>query len=124
MTRMIFLSTAARLNAALLALSMLLVPVAVVSAPASAGVPEYVIVIKNHRFEPAELKIPAGTKVKLIVRNEDPTPEEFESYDFNREKVVRGNSQIKVFVGPLKPGTYKFFGEFNASTAQGRLIVE
>ncbi|MCJ9428663.1 cupredoxin domain-containing protein [Kordiimonas marina] len=111
-------------RAALFSLFALMLPLGALSAPVSAEVPEYVIVIKNHQFEPAELKIPAGTKVKLIVRNEDPTPEEFESYDFNREKIVRGNSQIKVFVGPLKPGTYKFFGEFNPQTAQGRLIVE
>jgi hypothetical protein len=91
---------------------------------AYAGTPEYVITIKNHRFEPAELKIPANTKVKLIIRNEDPTPEEFESYDFNREKIVSGNSEIKIFVGPLKANTYKFFGEFNIDTARGLLIVE
>jgi hypothetical protein len=91
---------------------------------ASAETPEYTITIKDHRFTPAEVKIPAKTKVKLVVRNEDPTPEEFESYDFNREKIVGGNSTIKVYVGPLKPGTYKFFGEFNADTAQGVLVVE
>jgi len=102
------------------ALFVLFVP----TIPVIAAIPEYTIVIKDHRFEPAELKVPAGTKVKLIIRNEDATPEEFESYDFNREKIVSGHSQIKVFVGPLKPGTYKFFGEFNIETAQGRLIVE
>jgi hypothetical protein len=89
-----------------------------------ADVPEYTIIIKDHRFEPAEVKIPAHTKVRLVVRNQDPTPEEFESYDFNREKVVAGRSTIKLFVGPLKPGTYGFFGEFNAGTAQGLLVVE
>lgn len=94
------------------------------STAASAETPEYTITIKDHRFTPSEVKIPAKTKVKLVIRNEDPTPEEFESYDFNREKIVGGNSVIKVYVGPLKPGTYKFFGEFNADTAQGVLVVE
>jgi len=82
------------------------------------------ISIKNHRFEPSVITIPADTKVKLIVKNEDATPEEFESYELHREKVVRGNSQITIYVGPLQPGTYPFFGEFNQQTAQGRLIVK
>lgn len=97
----------------------LFAPVSAMAKP-----PEYVIVIKDHLFQPAEIKVPADTKVKLVIRNEDPTPEEFESYDFNREKIVSGNSQIIVFVGPLKPGRYEFFGEFNPGTAQGLLIVE
>ena len=105
--------------AALIAACFVLMPVSAMAAK-----PEFIIVIKNHLFQPDEVTIPAGTKVKLIIQNEDPTPEEFESYDFNREKIVAGNSQITTFVGPLKPGTYEFFGEFNPETAQGRLIVE
>lgn len=86
-------------------------------------VPAFTLVIKNHRFEPAELTIPAGVKVKLIVDNQDATPEEFESHELNREKVIPGKSQAKIFVGPLQPGVYPFFGEFNEATAQGKLIV-
>lgn len=86
--------------------------------------PEFQIEILNHTFNPSELKIPADTKVKLKVINRDPTPEEFESYDFNREKIVGANSSIVVFVGPLRPGRYNFFGEFNPKTAQGYLVVE
>ena len=54
----------------------------------------------------------------------DPTPEEFESFDFNREKIIAGGSQAVIFVGPLKPGRYNFFGEFNMETAQGYLVVK
>ncbi len=85
--------------------------------------PEFKLVIRNHRFVPAELAVPANTKVKLVVVNEDPTPEEFESHELNREKVVVGRGTIPVFVGPLKPGRYPFFGDFNADTAQGALLV-
>jgi len=114
------------MTSAVRATSLALIAACFVLAPVSAMAkkPEFTIVIKDHLFQPAEVTIPAGTKVKLIIRNEDPTPEEFESYDFNREKIVGGNSQITVFVGPLKPGTYEFFGEFNPETAQGLLIVE
>ncbi|MBU6503109.1 MAG: cupredoxin domain-containing protein [Burkholderiales bacterium] len=86
--------------------------------------PEYTLVIKDHVYQPSELKVPAGTKFKLVVHNEDPTPEEFESTDFNREKIVLPNSSIIVYVGPLRAGTYGFFGDFHQATAKGRLIVE
>ncbi|HEV7614314.1 MAG TPA: cupredoxin domain-containing protein [Steroidobacteraceae bacterium] len=92
-------------------------------APA-ADVPEFALVIKNHTYEPAELKVPAGTKFKIRVTNEDATPEEFESTDFSRETVVLPNRSIVVYVGPLHSGTYGFFGDFHRDTAQGRLIVE
>lgn len=85
---------------------------------------EFALVIKDHRFEPAELKVPAGQKIKLIVHNQDSTPEEFESHELNREKVISGGAKATIFVGPLKPGRYPFFGEFNEKTARGALIAE
>ena len=87
-------------------------------------VAEYKLTIRDHRFVPAEITIPAKTKVKLIIINEDASPEEFESHELNREKIVTGKGRITVFVGPLKPGRYPFFGEFNPKTAQGVLIVK
>jgi len=82
------------------------------------------ISIKDHLFSPAEVKVPANQKVKLIVKNLDATPEEFESHDMDREKIIPGNSTATILVGPLKPGTYSFFGEFNEKTAQGKVIAE
>lgn len=97
---------------------------AMLAIPVLAQVPEFQIEIREHLFYPSELVIPAGQKIKLIVINRDDTPEEFESYEMNREKVIVGNSQGIVFIGPLKPGVYPFFGEFNLKTAQGNIIVE
>ena len=82
------------------------------------------IEIKQHLFYPSELVIPANTKVKLVVKNLDKTPEEFESYELNREKVVMGRRKVTLFIGPLAPGEYPFFGEFHAKTAQGKIIVK
>ena len=90
---------------------------------ALADVPEITLIVRNHHFVPAELVIPANTKVKLRVSNEDATPEEFESHELNREKIVTGNATITVYVGPLKPGRYPFFGDFHQDTAQGTLIA-
>ncbi len=103
---------------------VMLLAAAICPALASAGEPPtFSLVIKDHRFQPAELVIPAGVKVKLVIDNQDATPEEFESHELNREKVIPGNSQAKIFVGPLEAGTYPFFGEFNQATAQGKLVV-
>ncbi|MBI1425456.1 MAG: cupredoxin domain-containing protein [Gammaproteobacteria bacterium] len=85
---------------------------------------EYTLIIKDHKFEPAEISIPANTKVKLVVKNMDPTPEEFESHKLHREKVIKGNSQAVIYIGPLSPGTYPFFGEFHEDTAKGQIIVK
>jgi plastocyanin len=89
-----------------------------------AATPIFEIEIRDHLFDPAELTIPAGKKVKLVVYNRDPTPEEFESYELNREKVIMGSSKAVIFIGPLKPGEYPFFGEFNPKTAQGKVIAK
>jgi hypothetical protein len=86
--------------------------------------PEVMLTIRNHRFEPSELRVPAGKKVKIIIDNQDPTPEEFESHELNREKVIPAKSKVPVFVGPLKPGRYPFVGEFNEKTAKGVLVAE
>lgn len=87
-------------------------------------VPEFKVVIKDHKFSPVNLDIPAGKKVKLIVDNQDKTAEEFESHDLKKEKVVGGNKKITLFVGPLEVGTYKYFGEFNPKTAQGTITAK
>ncbi len=81
------------------------------------------LTIREHRFEPAELAVPAGVKFKLLVRNADSTAEEFESYSLNREKVIPGNTEAAFYIGPLEPGRYDFFGEFHMDTAKGWLIA-
>ena len=85
---------------------------------------EIVITIKDHKFSPAELRIPAGQKVKLVIDNQDATPEEFESTELNREKIIAPKSKASLWIGPLKPGKYPFMGEFNQATAQGVIIAE
>jgi hypothetical protein len=93
-------------------------------AARAADMPEYRLTIKDHKFEPAELKAPANIKFKVIVSNLDTSASEFESSDFNREKIVLPNTTITVFVGPLDKGHYKFFDDFHQETGNGVLIVE
>ena len=85
---------------------------------------ETALVIENHLFEPAEIAMTNNTVLKLIIYNHDSTVEEFESIDLKREKIVPANGKVVVSVGPLKPGIYKFFGEFHPETAQGIISVK
>ncbi|MEJ2480733.1 MAG: cupredoxin domain-containing protein [Acidihalobacter sp.] len=92
--------------------------------PGAAMAAEYTLVIKNHRFEPTELTVPAGKRLKLVIDNRDSSVEEFESHDLRREKIVPGNSKGVVWVGPLAAGKYHFYGEFHKNSAQGNLIAK
>ena len=82
------------------------------------------IQIQKGRFSPSEINIAADTKVQLIIENLDDTPEEFESYDLNREVFINPNSKASFYIGPLSPGVYKFEGEFSPQTAQGVVRVK
>ena len=90
----------------------------------SAETPAFTLRIKDHLFDPSRLVVPANVKFKLIIDNQDPTPEEFESFELNREKVIIGGQRGTVFIGPLRPGEYPFFGEFNPKSAQGVIVAE
>lgn len=85
---------------------------------------EFQLTIKDHKFSPETLEVPAGEKIKITVMNEDATPEEFESYELNREKIIGANSKGVIFIGPLEPGKYPFFGEFNPDTAKGTIVAK
>jgi hypothetical protein len=87
------------------------------------NLPVFQLTLKDHLFSPSTLQVPAGKKIKIIIHNQDPNPEEFESFSMNREKVILGNSTGMVFVGPLQPGTYPFSGEYNPDSAKGQLIA-
>ena len=85
---------------------------------------EVAMTIKEHRFTPSEVRVPAGKKIKLVIHNQDNSAEEFESHELNREKIIPGNAKLPVFIGPLSPGKYPFFGEFHMDTARGVIIAE
>ncbi len=80
--------------------------------------------ISNHRFQPAEIRAPAGRPINLKVINADATPEEFESKDLRVERVIPGKGQTIFKLRPLQPGRYRFFGDFNEATANRFLVVE
>jgi hypothetical protein len=78
--------------------------------------------IKAQAFAPQEISVPAGVKVQLIIKNDDDLPAEFESYDLSREIVVPAHAQVKVFIGPLDAGRYRFFNDFHQES-EGWVVV-
>jgi len=85
---------------------------------------DYTVTIKDHRFTPAEIKVPANQRFTITVINDDATPEEFESKPMKVEKVIPGKSKGVVRIAPLKAGRYSFVGEFHEATAKGVVIAE
>ena len=82
------------------------------------------VTIHDHRFEPAELHVPAGKRIVLTVINADPLSEEFDSPALKVEKVISGKSQGLVRFGPLAPGRYEFVGEYHEDTAKGQVVAQ
>src|ERR1700748_2025441 len=93
-------------------------------ANASAFAQEFNLVIRNHKFEPEEIRVPAGKRVSIYVSNEDATPEEVDSTALKVEKIIPGKSKGLVRIGPLDAGRYEFMGEFHADTAKGVVVAE
>lgn len=93
-------------------------------SPATARADDYVLTIKDHKFTPEEIKVPANTRVIITIVNEDASAEEFDSSALKVEKVIAGKSRGTVRIGPLKPGRYPFIGEFHEATAKGVVIAE
>ena len=79
--------------------------------------------IKNHAFDPAELTVPAGKRLVLIVHNADDTPAEFESRELGAEKVISAGREATIRIGPLAAGRYPFIDEFHQDQARGTLIA-
>ncbi|AOJ64014.1 cupredoxin-like domain protein [Burkholderia ubonensis] len=82
------------------------------------------LTLKDHKFSPEGVTIPAGKKVKFVVKNLDATPAEFESDDFKAEKVVPAGKSVEILVGPLKAGTYEFHDEYHEAQSKTKLTVK
>lgn len=105
-------------------LTACLVPLLAAPAARADDMPTLNLVIRDGRFVPAVIEAPANTKFRLLIKNEGPGAEEFESTELRKEKVLApGASSFLIFM-PLKPGSYPFFGDFHPQTAQGRIVVK
>lgn len=86
-------------------------------------IPTFKLLLKDGRLFPETIEVPANTRFRLELKNEGPGAAEFESLELKKEKVLAPGVTSNLIFFPLKPGTYKFFDEFHADTAQGRIVA-
>ena len=88
------------------------------------GPPSIPVMLKDHKFTPAEIHVKAGQPVILVITNQDSDPEEFDSNALKIEKVIMGGGTGSVRLRPLGHGQYPFQGEYHADTAQGMVVAD
>jgi plastocyanin len=81
------------------------------------------VTVKDQKFEPAEVKVAAGTPIVFKVKNLGTSPVEFESEPLQFETVIKPNTEGVIKVKPQKPGRYVFFDDLHQET-KGTLVVE
>ncbi|MDA8224388.1 MAG: cupredoxin domain-containing protein [Betaproteobacteria bacterium] len=81
------------------------------------------LTIHDQQFSPSQFMVPAGVRIRMQIDNQDALPAEFESYDLSREVIVAGKGSTSLYIGPLKPGSYGFFNDFNHAM-QGRIVAQ
>lgn len=86
--------------------------------------PSFHVVVKDGRFSPDRVEVPAGRRVKLTLQNDGPGPLEFENDDMHIEKVLSAGARSFVVLPPLKPGEYDFVDEFNPITGELKVIAK
>jgi hypothetical protein len=96
---------------------------ALAGQPARAQETTYALAIQNGKFEPAALTVKAGVKFKLIVSNKSAEAAEFESEELHREKIVRPGASAEIYIGPLAPGTYPFFDDYDSKN-RGQIVAK
>jgi len=82
------------------------------------------LTLKDHKFSPLEPIIPAGKPLRLLIKNLDNTPAEFESDDFTAEKIIPAGGQGVILVAPLKAGKYEFHDEYHEAVSKTFLVVQ
>jgi RPA family protein len=94
-----------------------------IPGPAFAQESTYSLTVQNGRFEPSTLSVKAGVKFKLVITNKGAKPAEFESAEMNREKIVPAGGSVQVYIGPLAPGAYPFFDDFDQKN-RGQIVAK
>ena len=97
-------------------------PLAGAAASRAADPPE--IQLKDGRFEPLELVVPASEPFKIRVSNRTAEAIEFESFELHRERVVQPGQTIEVSFPSLSPGSYQFFDDFHDGVEHGAIVVK
>ena len=86
--------------------------------------PTFQIVFKGGVIAPLRLEVPAKTRFRLEIKNEDDTPAEFESVELHKEKVLAPHSQTVMVIRTLDPGEYDFFDDFHPGSPKAVLVAK
>jgi plastocyanin len=113
------ISVASRLAAVAVAAAI----VAAAGARAQEAAAEVAVSVKDHHFQPGEIRAPANRPLTIKVKNLDAAAMEFESVSLRVEKVVAPGGEGAVHVRALAPGRYEFFDDFHPET-RGTLVVQ
>ncbi len=91
---------------------VLLAMVALAAVATAQDLPVFQVVMKDGRFSPQRLEVPAGKRFKLVLRNEGRGPAEFENLSMHIENVLAPGVTSFVVLPALKLGEYRFVDEF------------
>lgn len=86
--------------------------------------PTFHITFKGGVIVPLRLDVPARTRFRLEIKNEDDTPAEFESVELHKEKVLAPHSETVMVIRTLDPGEYDFFDDFHPGSAPAVLVAK
>lgn len=92
-------------------------------AVASAVHADVLLTLHAGQFEPHQLEVPAGARTRVILRNQDNIPAEFESESLSREVLVPAHGEVAFYVGPLEPGQYDYVNDFNHAV-KGQVVAK
>lgn len=81
------------------------------------------LTLKDHKFTPDTLTVPAGQKFRLEVVNSDSSGDEFESATLKVEREIAPHGKLVLQLGPLPAGLYPFVGDLHSDTAKGVIVA-
>lgn len=80
--------------------------------------------IKDGKFFPNDIIVPAKKKIKITIYNIGKTAAEFESTELRKEKVLAPGAKSFIVIAPLRAGKYKFFDDFHLNMPIGFIIAQ
>lgn len=86
--------------------------------------PTFEVIAKDGRLFPERLEVPAGQRIKLVVRNQGKGPIEFENLNMRVEKVLAPGGTSFVVLPKLKPGEYEFIDDFHLDTGKMWVVAK
>lgn len=82
------------------------------------------ITLTDGLIAPASAHVPAGARVRLVLRNAGRGPCEFESTALHVEKVLAPGASSVVVIPKARAGSHRFFDEFNPGAGEFVLVVK